>query len=53
MKQIVVQYWGGTANEEDWWTGTGEAQLIRKTGDRYWRGTANEEDWGPVLGRHN
>jgi hypothetical protein len=40
MRKTGGRYWGGTANEEDWGTGTGEAQLMRKTG-------------GPVLGRHS
>jgi hypothetical protein len=39
MRKSGDQYCGGTANEEAWGTGTGEAQLLRETG-------------GPVLGRH-
>jgi hypothetical protein len=35
MKMTGDQYWRGTANEEDWETGTWEAQLMRKTGDQY------------------
>jgi hypothetical protein len=52
MRKTGDQYLGGTANEEDWGTGTGEAQQMRETGDQYRGGTANEEDWGSVLGKH-
>jgi hypothetical protein len=38
------------SNEGDWGTGTGEAELMRVTGNRYWGGTANEEDWGTGTG---
>jgi hypothetical protein len=44
----VYRYWGGTANEEGCGTGTGEAELMRETGDQYWGGTFNEEDWWTV-----